>query len=65
MSRTNRVTNSDLATQLDELSGLVRLLGERISIIEMEAKVAKWVLRLLGATFGGLITLIITHWKRN
>lgn len=65
MSRTNRVTNADLAAQLKDLSGLVTLLGQRISVIEMETKVAKWVLRLLGATFGSIVTYIIVHLKRS
>ena len=59
MSRTSRVTNADLAEQLKELSGLVTVLGQRISVIEMETKVAKWVLRLLGLTFGSIVTYVI------
>lgn len=53
-----RVTNADLANQLHDLS-------KRLDVIEAEAKVAKWVLRLLGAVFGSIVTWIIAHWKGN
>ncbi len=58
MSRTNRVTNADLDRKLDALI-------ERFNVVEAEHKVAKWVLRLLGASFGGIITWIVTHWKSH
>lgn len=51
-----RVTNADLANQLHELS-------KRLDVIEAEAKVAKWLLRLLGAVFGSIVTWIIAHWR--
>jgi hypothetical protein len=65
MSRTSRVTNADLAAQLKELSGLVTILGNRISVIETESKVAKWVLRSIGLAFIGIIADIISHFKRS
>ena len=65
MAKSSRVTNADLAAKLEDLSGLVTVLGQRISVIEMETKVAKWVLRLLGLTFGSIVTFIIAHFKRS
>jgi len=58
-----RVTNADLAKQLTELSGLFQTLNERLRVIEVEAKVAKWVLRTIGLAFGSIITWVVTHWK--
>ena len=51
-----RVTNHDLMQELSRLSA-------RLDIIEAEAKVAKWVLRMIGLLFGSVITAIVTHWK--
>ena len=51
-----RVTNQDLAQRLDQLH-------ERLTSIELEARLAKWVLRTIGLLFGSIVTLIITHWK--
>ncbi len=53
-----RVTNADLARKLDALI-------DRFNLVEAEHKVAKWVLRLLGASFGGIIAWIITHFKSH
>lgn len=52
----SRVTNLDLSKKLDALSA-------RLDVIEAEAKVAKWVLRLLGTVFGSIITWFVTHRK--
>lgn len=53
-----RVTNADLAKQLSELS-------KRLDAIELEAKVAKWLIRLLGGVFASIVTYIIAHWKKG
>ena len=52
------ITNRELAQKLDDISS-------RLNVIEAEAKVARWVLRLLGAVFGSIVTYIIAHWKRS
>jgi hypothetical protein len=52
----SRVTNADLDRKLDELIA-------RFNVVEAEHKVAKWILRLLGAVFGSIVTWIVTHWK--
>jgi hypothetical protein len=51
-----RVTNQDLADSIAALS-------KRLDAIELEAKVAKWVLRLLGAAFTSIVAYIVSHWK--
>jgi hypothetical protein len=56
MQRVPRVTNADLA-------GMLSAMDRRLTVIETEARVAKWLLRLLGAVFGSIITYAIAHWK--
>jgi hypothetical protein len=51
-----RVTNVDLDDKLDKLN-------ERLTVIETEAKVAKWVLRAIFALFASTLgKLIYSHW---
>jgi len=52
----SRVTNADLDRKLDALI-------ERFNVVEAEHRVAKWILRLLGGVFGGIVTWIIAHYK--
>lgn len=58
-----KVTNAELADKLDKVQDRLDHLQERLLAIEYEARVAKWVLRLLGAVFGSIVTYIIAHWK--
>lgn len=66
----HKVTNTELALKLDAIkeetdkqSEQLRILTERIQAVEIEAKVAKWLLRLLGAVFGSIVTYLIAHFR--
>lgn len=54
----SRVTNADLAAKLDALN-------ERMTVIETEAKVAKWVLRVLGAFFATIAAAFIRGFVKH
>lgn len=73
----SKVTNTELALKLDAIkdetdkqsqelmaqSAQLRILTDRMNAIEVEAKVAKWLLRLLGAVFGSIVTYLIAHFR--
>ena len=49
-----KVTNADLLKRLDELH-------ERLTVIETEARIAKWVLRILGGFIASVAAIFTGH----
>ena len=53
-----RVTNADLADMLAAMA-------KRLDVVEAEAKVAKWVLRLIGGMVATVLGTVITHFVKG
>jgi len=53
-----RVTNQDLADMLAAMA-------KRLDVVEAEAKVAKWVLRLIGVMMATVLGTVINHFVKG